>query len=485
MGQHTTEKSGAAGWSVAAPRRAVVVVLVACILASACAGPVFAQEGTPTPAPSNGSDDGAAPPTVGVNGTTNESNASEEDGGLFSGISAPSVDVGPDLDQYKPSSVVDSFANMTIDAWAWSLSKAIPLAIGTPVPQNDGWLGVFGEPTGRFQAGYEAILEDILYPLIPQIVAIAIMAVGILLMLGGLRGRYRAGKLVFAVCAGTVVVGFAWTWASFNHALADAITMAIAPSAEELTDSTESLAKSAGGPIAAALGIATVGWGEAIAIAVIYGGRRALLEAGPYGMAFILLVQFFGPHRYVRIIGTVAHLQYLALVYMTVPAAIIFRIAYSLNWAFSPEGAVNVFVTLGLFLGVIIWPFFSSASALLAPFLLGRYGKRGADAMFDRFGGDAGAGGGVEDGGQGHNEGDVHDGPHDDTTVVVKTEDGEDVPPGAEPVGDGTAQMWADPSASSAADIRQDDPPAAATPSTEQDWAERTEMHERRRTTAS
>ena len=276
--------------------------------------------------------------------------------------------------------------------------------------------------------------------------SIGVGAAAILIMVGGVRGRYYAGELTYGLFGGLVFVAFFWQYATFMQSFSDAFVHGMAPTPQQLTNSYGSTFKTASGSLGGVAALMIGGWSEAITLAIIYGLRQVVLFVAPFFLPLIGVMTFLGPHKYIRKFGQVLWWQYHGLVFMTWPAAIVLGFAYDMKWSFTTNGAENFVCAIGLVLFIICVPLFIEGSCLLIPLFYRKQAGKAGQIVGSRLPGKQNAKGWYRS----------HRGSGDESTdeiedgkkTAAKSENNVDIPAGTAVADGGTQQNlhteWAD-----------------------------------------
>lgn len=261
-------------------------------------------------------------------------------------------------------------ADLFFQAYVWFLEMFNKYGLGTPYPVNSGAMQIFGEPTGEFAPQYNAILGDVVFPLIPPVFASIVIIGSILWATGGHRRKQQGADMIWDAVIGIFVTMLSWAYVTFLHRFTHELTMVIAPSANELTGTWGSLAKTMTGQVVALAGIAIVGWAEGLALVMMYGGRQAFLWVGPSIFVVLVLVWVFVPSRIVQMTAVMGIAIYHSIVFWTLPTSMGFRVAHSLQWSFSPHGLWNAIIMMGIMAAALFYPLVITGSFILAPIAL-------------------------------------------------------------------------------------------------------------------
>lgn len=314
--------------------------------------------------------------TDGGDGDESESEGDDEDdggGGLFGG-SAPSGTTGTgdglgptgggSGSDFSVGGMLDGagewIGEASLNVIEWVLESTYEIVIGTPTPENAGWMGIFGSPVNEpFAALFEGLYEDIIFPLTLVAMAAAILITGTALPYSGFVGKYRASKWVFMIFVLIFAVALSWPAVTLLHAANDAIGTWAAPSVEELTQTEEGLMTLGTASIPAAGGLYIFGWLVVMKYALIYGMRDfLLLMVFPYIFPLALTAAVAAPWQKLRAMGSGVLWIHFTFVIMNLPMAFMFRGAYllgGLGYVSGFDTLRNMFLMIGaLVAGVII-----------------------------------------------------------------------------------------------------------------------------------
>lgn len=343
--------------------RLATVLLAVLLLSSAFVAPALAQE-DPT---GNETDDanetvGPTDPTVGneSNESDGDGEADEDDEGGFGNWVS---DATPSVSNPVPSTgefvsgvfewVQDSAVGIIEDI----LEGSIEVLIGTPEPGNSGWNGIFGEPTEEpFASLFEPIYEGKILPFTVAILSIIILALTGFLPYSSLVGSYRVYMWIIRLVVAIFALIFAWPVVGWLHQLSNDIAWAFAPETDEILSITGSLTLgSSAAPVAASIYL--FGWVKIILYAFVYFFRYQLLFWMPFAFPILLILALAAPHKRLRSFGSFGLWQYIGLLIMTWPNAMMFGAAYRLEWTFGLTSAfANVGLVFGMFLTGILVP---------------------------------------------------------------------------------------------------------------------------------
>lgn len=290
-------------------------------------------------------EDGTAAPGTGEDGTEQIGTGDAID-------TATDSSAGAFLDG-TASWVAEGASNFIVGIFAGTYE----LAVGTPVPENAGWMGLFGEPTNEpFASLFTDLHETWLFPLSLSFFLLALLISASVLPFSGFIGRYSASKWILMAFVTILAISLSWPIVTAMHALSDTVGAAIAPSGEELTQTNQGLETlvASAGPTAAALYF-TMGV-KMVLYALIYGMRYfLLLMVMPYIFGLAVAVSIFAPWTRLRSFGSMIVWQYVGLLIMAWPMALLFRAAYIIEWGFTLDGLANLLLVMGaLVAGVVI-----------------------------------------------------------------------------------------------------------------------------------
>lgn len=263
----------------------------------------------------------------------------------------------PGLMDKKLKSMANSFKKGAANV----LTNVYKLAFNTPVPENNGWQGVFGTPTNEpFQELHQKLLVNKLYPVTNYLLSIGVMVLGISMVVNPLLSKFRILDLIIKFVTFLALYVFAWAAATLMHGVVNDITLWIRPSPAEM----DSLVGNVGKMSAAAVGAYFVGSGGILAtvfgLGVELGLRRVALQYFfPYLFPALLLIVYISPWQRLRSYANMAIWQYVNVLTMVIPMAILLKAAAIVN--FSPgDGVVAMLVLIALFLLTVSIPVIST-----------------------------------------------------------------------------------------------------------------------------
>ncbi|MDG5761926.1 hypothetical protein QA600_21630 [Natronococcus sp. A-GB1] len=330
-------------------------------MSSAFVAPALAQEGPV----GNETDDenetiGPTDPAVGneINESENETGAEDDEDGMGNWVS----DAAPSVSNPVPSTgeFVDGIFEWVQDSAVGIiegvLEGSIEVLIGTPEPGNAGWNGIFGQPTEEpFASLFEPIYEGMILPFTVAILSIIILALTGFLPYSSLVGSYRVYMWIIRLVVAIFALIFAWPVVGWMHQLSNDIAWAFAPESDEILSITGSLTLgSTAAPVAASIYL--FGWIKIVLYAFVYFFRYQLLFWMPFVFPILLILALAAPHKRLRSFGSFGLWQYIGLLIMTWPNAMMFGAAYQLDWGFNVSSFANVGLIFGMFLTGILVP---------------------------------------------------------------------------------------------------------------------------------
>lgn len=284
--------------------------------------------------------------------------------------------VGPSLD---PGENAEELAEW-LDEWltsgfVWFIDEVVNNLLGTPYPENDGWMGILGTPVDeQYGELYDFSMEMVMLPVLSLVVIAFIFYTLFVVPTTPLLGR-RVTPALLAVFGAVILVIFGWNFATLNQFAADAATQWFLPSDEELleieeddegADFSDDNHELRSGPTAALLGIKIFGWNIGAALLAFHSARHMILILIPALMPILLAGMFYGP-RASKAVFSVAFWQYMALTYSNIPTVLFLSMAFHIDFAFGFAGEYgelsNVAMTMFLFaLGIFFPVLFHSAA---------------------------------------------------------------------------------------------------------------------------
>ena len=274
---------------------------------------------------------------------------------------------------------IKAFADAMREGAGSILKKVYGLAFSTKVPQNDGWNGILGSPTNEpFKPLYEQLLQDKLYPLLNYLLGTAVILIGISLVVNPLMSRFRALDLIIKFDSFLFLYVSAWAIITLMHGVVNDITMWLRPSEQAM----EALATNVGKLSAGAVGAYFVGAGGILAsvfsLGLELGLRRVALQYFfPYIFPVLLLLLYASPWQRLKSFASVVLWQYVNVLTMVIPMAILLKAAAVVNFSTS-SGVVSMLVLVALFLFAVSIPAITTYTFLQIPGKAARVGYSAA-----------------------------------------------------------------------------------------------------------
>lgn len=356
-------------------RLVIIALLTLGLVSGATVAPALAQAQPQLPDNNdsqNQTGNESAPGGAG-NGGGNDSDGDDDSGGLADTIVSDNATVGGGGGQSLAygggaTSGGNSAGGMMDGVAEWItegslnfielvISGTFEIVIGTPTPENAGWLGIFGEPTNEpFGSLYTGLYEAWLLPIAVSLFILALLINASAVPFSGFIGGYNASRWVALMFTAAIALGLSWPVVTMLHALSDAIGTAIAPSPEQLTGTEQGIRTILAGSGTAAAALYLSAALNLIIYALIYGMRYfLLLMVMPYVFGPALAVALFAPWSKLRAFGSGVIGAHIGLLITNIPIAILFRAAFLIEWGFSQEGIANLVMVIGaLVAGVII-----------------------------------------------------------------------------------------------------------------------------------
>jgi|AntDeeMinimDraft_5_1070356.scaffolds.fasta_scaffold03521_5 hypothetical protein len=302
--------------------------------------------------------------------------------------SPPGLDI-PNLIAIKLDSLADSFK----EGAASILTDLYNLAFSTPVPENSGWNGVLGTPVDTeanqtFHALYQTLLVGKLYPVTYSLLSVAIVFMAISMAGNPFMSHHEVVNYLIKLVLAIMYWAFAWVGVTLMHGAVNDITLWIRPSPEvmgELVTNVEALS-------AGAVGAYLVGSGGILTtlftLGVELGMRRVLLVyVFPYLMPALLLVLYLSPWQRLRGYASMAIWQYVNVLTMTIPIAVLLKAAavVSLEIQGKPD-VVAMLILVALFGVAALFPVITTYFYIQMPGTAKKAAKRGASGAYSRLG---------------------------------------------------------------------------------------------------
>ena len=322
---------------------------------------------------------------------------------------------------------LDSLADTLKEGASNVLGQVYDLAFSTPVPQNDGWKGIFGTPTNQpFQQLHQQLLSEKLYPLTNILLGMSVLVMGISLTVNPLMSRFRALDLMIKFVSFLFLYVASWAVVTLLHGAVNDITLWLRPSKDAMAALATNIEALSAGAIGAyfvgAGGILTTVFGLGLELSL---RRIALQYFLPYIFPVLLLLLYVSPWQRLKSFASVILWQYVNILTMVIPMAILLKAAAIAS--FSTSGGVQgMLLLIGLFLMAVSVPGITTYTFLQIPGKAGQYGRVAAagavghaSAAKDRL-----RGGSEDSASSGAATGDTSPGDRTEEAVEVSTDDG-------------------------------------------------------------
>ena len=267
------------------------------------------------------------------------------------------------------------------------LTNVYDLAFQTPVPQNNGWQGIFGEPTNEpFQPLYQQLLTEKLYPVTNYLLSIGVLMLGVSLVANPLLSKFRILDLIIKFVTFLMLYAFSWGAVTLMHGIVNDITVWIRPSQEAMSALVTNVNAMSAGAIGAYFagsgGILTTVFGLGLELGL---RQVALKFFFPYVFAPLLLILYISPWQRLKSFASMGIWQYVNVLTMVIPMAILLRAAAIVG--FDPgSGVASMLVLIALFLITVSLPFVSTWFFLQIPGKAASAGKSAATGAASRVG---------------------------------------------------------------------------------------------------
>ncbi|KYH23871.1 hypothetical protein HAPAU_39500 [Halalkalicoccus paucihalophilus] len=397
------------------PRRLVVIVLVMGLAMTSIAGPVAAASETTATLDTDGivlqtdasdlTDDNESDSTT-SNGDDDESNVTAEDleelpidvdegdvdleainndsednatnttngTSAENGSGTPQIgggggtgSIGPSLSpEENAKDLAEWLRDQLRGATVYIVDEVINDMLGTPTPENDGWHGILGQPVGdTYSDLYEEVYLQMILPPAFQFMIIGFIFFTLFVVPFSPMTGQRVWSVLLAMFGAGALVMLSWNVASLLHHVSDAVTMWFLPQGEEILASgdpnnpfSEENIKLNAGPLAVGLGVYLASWNVGLMLALIHGIRHAVLFLMPTILPIILVGMYFGP-RTSKAAFSVLFWQYIGLLVMNWPTALLLSIGYHVGFDFGMGAAgslANMAVTIGVIILAVVLP---------------------------------------------------------------------------------------------------------------------------------
>lgn len=224
------------------------------------------------------------------------------------------------------------------------IEPAIQLMLGTPAPRTNNW--VFGTPTN---APWDTLIPDVYYIyMVPLAFGLLMVGSAYVALLSPSMSDYTRKKTMrrFGYALVSMLL---WIYlASMALQFFNGLAISVAPTPQEMINTYGNLSKSLGGGLLLAL-IATVIENLFLVFAIIiYAARYVLIYTLTLSMPilFVFWALEAGPMKHFAGLAGKLMGLYPGLLISTLPAAIMFRIAYATQLEFSMGGIAGFFVSL-------------------------------------------------------------------------------------------------------------------------------------------
>jgi hypothetical protein len=310
----------------------------------------------------------------------------------------------PSLVDQKMRSIADSFKKGAAN----TLGTIYNLAFSTPVPENDGWHGIFGEPTNATGSGqnradswqqvlgissdkayqqlHQQLLMDKLYPLLNYVLGIGVVVLGLSLAVNPLMSRFRIINLMVKFVTFLVLYAFSWGVITAMHGVVNDITMWLRPSSGELEALVTSIDKIGAASVAAYFagsgGILSTVFGMGLELAVRH---LALVYFFPYVFPVLVLILYLSPWERLKQFASMGIWQYVNILTMVIPMAVFLKAAVIVD--FSPTNGIGgMLVLLALFLLAVVVPIIQTYFFIQIPGTAAWAAKSAGSAAASRLG---------------------------------------------------------------------------------------------------
>lgn len=272
--------------------------------------------------------------------------------GLF-GFSMEEDVIGPTLNTTKEG---------LKEGMMYALNHSLEVTVGTPVPKDDDNNGIVFIPTNDGWSNmYHQYFIPYIFPLAIVLALASMIAKCGLMPWRALRNPTYSQSQAFV---GFVLTLFAIIFTvpiiGLMHAFVDVLATNVAPSPQELTQSTKGLMNLGSGAIFAILGAVVIGFTEALGLAFIYALRYGALFVIPWFLPLLVALAYNAPHKRLSSFASEMIWQYIGLLIQAFPVALLLRAAYALQWDFGFGGFIGVLASGAIFLAAIGLPILTS-----------------------------------------------------------------------------------------------------------------------------
>jgi hypothetical protein len=314
--------------------------------------------------------------------------APSKKGNVSNPPSLPDINI-PSLIAKKLDSLADSFRKGAANI----LTNLYNLAFKTPVPENSGWKGVLGTPVDTkanqtFYTLFQKLLVDKLYPVTYSLLTVGIVFMAISMAGNPFMSHHQVVDYFIKLVLGIMYWAFAWTGVTLMHGVVNGITKWIRPSPEvmgALVTNVEALSAGATAAYFAGSGgiLATL-----FSLGLELGMRRVLLlYVFPYIFPVLLLVLYLAPWRRLRGYASMAIWQYVNVLTMVIPIAVLLKGAAVVSLSLEGKSSVvSMLILVALFLVAATIPFISTYFFIQMPGTAKKSAKKGASGAWNRLG---------------------------------------------------------------------------------------------------
>jgi hypothetical protein len=299
--------------------------------------------------------------------TTNGTSAENGSGTPQIGGGGGTGSIGPSLSpEENAEDLAEWLRGQLRGATVYIVDEVINDMLGTPTPENDGWHGILGQPVGdTYSDLYEEIYLQMILPPAFQFMIIGFIFFTLFVVPFSPMTGQRVWSVLLAMFGAGALVMLSWNVASLLHHVSDAVTMWFLPQGEEILASgdpnnpfSEENIKLNAGPLTVGLGVYLASWNVGLMLALIHGIRHAVLFLMPTILPIILVGMYFGP-RTSKAAFSVLFWQYIGLLVMNWPTALLLSIGYYVGFDFGMGAAgslANMAVTIGVIILAVVLP---------------------------------------------------------------------------------------------------------------------------------
>ena len=316
----------------------------------------------------------------------------------------------PSMVDQKMRSIGNTFKKGAAD----TLGTVYKLAFSTPVPENDGWNGIFGEPTNATESGenatnatnasdswgqvlgissdktynqlHQQLLMDKLYPLLNYVLGIGVIVLGLSLTVNPLMSQFRIVDLMTKFVTFLILYAFSWGVITLMHGVVNDITMWLRPTSAELEALVTSFDKIGAASVAAysvgSGGIFSTVFGMGLELTLRH---LALVYFFPYVFPVLVLILYLSPWQRFKSFASMGIWQYVNILTMVIPMAVFLKAALIVD--FSPTNGIGgMIVLLALFGFAVIVPIIQTYFFIQIPGTAAWAAKSAGSAAASRLG---------------------------------------------------------------------------------------------------